>query len=293
MDRPHADSQALRRFIDADGLPRAAHLDRRGQSPSAHAARAPERSSMTIAIGRLAAHPIHRHRQLPIRPLTTKPADHLDWARVAILGVAAGTYAGHAYFRVASADPVNRHNRLVGRLIQIDHDFLDEDVRSAVAWCAAAVLGAFQTAGKSCASAISASRSISGCDVMAVIQACDASARARRRVPGPYSTAIPAPAPQAAWSDRRLLTALGQRGLVRASSSSFAMAWRTSASAWTTCSDARIAASIACSETASRQLAGHRAVDANTADADTQAGTVGVIVSPALVAVGMARAHEP
>ena len=45
-----------------------------------------------VAVGEFAPHPVHRHGQFAIRQLAAEFADRLDWARVAITRITAGSH---------------------------------------------------------------------------------------------------------------------------------------------------------------------------------------------------------
>jgi len=78
-----------------------------------------------LPVGGFASHPVHCHRHLAIRPLTAELADDLHRAGVAIRWVAPSAGARDAQLGMTTAVPVDRHDRLVGRVIAVEYNFPD------------------------------------------------------------------------------------------------------------------------------------------------------------------------
>src|SRR3954465_3785965 len=66
-----------------------------------------------LAVGRLATHPVHGHREIAVRPSATELADALDRARVWTGGIAPGLDARDPHLRVSPADPVDQEHHFV------------------------------------------------------------------------------------------------------------------------------------------------------------------------------------
>jgi hypothetical protein len=78
-----------------------------------------------LSIGAFAAHSIHRNGQILVVPVTAEFSNHLDWTWMAIVWVPASSRTRYPDLRVTSACPVDRHNCLMGCVVEINDDLLD------------------------------------------------------------------------------------------------------------------------------------------------------------------------
>ena len=78
-------------------------------------------------LARLAAHSIHRYGKLPVRPLAATFTNNLHGARVPICRISAGSHASDTNLSVSTAIPMWCDGSLVGFIVKIDHDFLDQN----------------------------------------------------------------------------------------------------------------------------------------------------------------------
>src|SRR3984893_17839840 len=160
VDRADADAQPRGGLFGADRFgPPLSRVE--GGDPEPLSKLAHTESGPGLPVGAFASHPVHCHRHLAIRPLTAELADDLHRAGVAIRRVAPGAGARDAQFGMTTAVPMDRHDRLVGRVIAVEYNFPDQDVAMRC-FVRACVPGAFQVEGRSWASAISAARSTFG-----------------------------------------------------------------------------------------------------------------------------------
>lgn len=126
MHRADADLQATRSFIDTERL--AARClsielsDAKAFPELAHSHRRPG-----FTIGGLAAHSVHRHSELPVRPSTAKFPHNLDRCGMPILGVSTVLGAGDAKLGMSATRPMHSDDGFVRRLVEVDHDFLDQE----------------------------------------------------------------------------------------------------------------------------------------------------------------------
>jgi hypothetical protein len=119
------DVKSMCSFIDADRLrPRDCGIEVRDSKAFAQGADA--HGGPGFPIGTLAAHSIHRNGQILVGPVTAEFSNHLDWTWMTIVWIPAGSRTRHADFRVTSACPVDRHNCLMSRIVEIYDDFLDK-----------------------------------------------------------------------------------------------------------------------------------------------------------------------
>jgi hypothetical protein len=82
-----------------------------------------------LTVRRLAAHPIHRRCDLPIRPMPAELLDGLHGVRMAVDGISTGPAARDTQLGVAAAVPMDHHDRLVRHLIAVEDHLPDQDVR--------------------------------------------------------------------------------------------------------------------------------------------------------------------
>ena len=92
---------------------------RRSRSAATH-----RRPGQTVR--RLAAHAVHGDGELAIRPLAAEPANDLDGAGAAVLGIAARSSSRDPNLGVAPADPVDQEHGFMGCVVEIDDDLLDQ-----------------------------------------------------------------------------------------------------------------------------------------------------------------------
>jgi len=57
----------------------------------------------------------------------TQGPDDFDGTRMPIFRIATRSHASNPYLGVSTTAPVNRHNRFIRSLVDIDDNFLDED----------------------------------------------------------------------------------------------------------------------------------------------------------------------
>ena len=127
VDRADTDFEAPGRLVDADRLgPRRRRVERGDPEPLSKFTHADRRPG--LAVNRLAPHPVHRDAEFTIRPVATQLAHDVDRAGPVVRPIAAGLDPGYPQFRMAAANPMDDHDRLIGLVVQIDHGFLDQQV---------------------------------------------------------------------------------------------------------------------------------------------------------------------
>ena len=111
---------------DAGRLPDRCRVGRGDPKPLSKFTHADRRPG--LAVDRLAPHLVRRDAEFTIRPVTTQLAHDVDRASPVVRRIAAGLDPGYPQFRMAAANPMDDHDRLIGLLVQIDHGFLDQQV---------------------------------------------------------------------------------------------------------------------------------------------------------------------
>ena len=81
-----------------------------------------------LAVASLAAHPVERHGDFSIRPVAGEPTQDVDGGRHSIGRVSTGPDARNPHFAMTPAGPVDQQHSLVGRVLELADNLLDEDM---------------------------------------------------------------------------------------------------------------------------------------------------------------------
>jgi len=131
MDRGDVDPEPVRRLLRADCLgTRRGRIELGDAEPFPELAD-PQRRPGAAVLGP-ASHPVHRDRKLAVRQATAELAHDLDRIGLAVGRVAGGPPPRNPRLAVATAHPVDRQDRFVGLLVEVDHDFLDQGAGQAL-----------------------------------------------------------------------------------------------------------------------------------------------------------------
>jgi hypothetical protein len=126
QDRANANAQAARSFVHTNRFgSRCGWIKRRDTQSLAQSADANRCPRQAIAC--FAAHPIHGYRKLSVGPLSAEFANHLDWAGMSILGITSAAGSSYTDFGMTATTPMNGNNSLMGSIVEVNHDLLDQD----------------------------------------------------------------------------------------------------------------------------------------------------------------------